>query len=141
MKKLICCLLLLTSGLYAGSLPNERKPGETAKFHSYDKDLDGISFTITYSAHETADYSAQAKSMADALTAAGAKVRLQQYNSKTREGVFGYYGKGEAEKISTVQKLIGKISDVKFEHSTAFDEPGANPNRMIMIYLIRNKAQ
>ena len=103
--------------------------------------LKGISFTITHSKHSAADYSAQAQAMAEVLTAAGAKVRLQAYNSKTREGFYGYYGTTETEKIDTVRKLISKINDVKFEHSKFYDEPGANPNRMIMIYLIRNQPQ
>lgn len=140
MKTLICVLLLCTPVLsveIAQSKANVPDP----RHHRQDKELSGISFTITHSKHESADYTAQAQAMADALTAAGAKVRLQTYNSKTREGIYGYYGSTESPKIDAVRKLVSKTLDVKFEHSKAYDEPGANPNRMIMIYLIKNKTQ
>jgi acetyl esterase/lipase len=123
MKSPLFLLLSLTLGLHAQSLshysqaPRPDLPQIASKIERAavtDDALKGISFTITHSKHPTADYSAQAQSIADALTAAGAKVKLQPYNSKAREGFYGYYGQTETEKIDTVRKLISKIMDVKF---------------------------
>lgn len=151
MRTIIFILLLLVPTLSAQFPSNHRQallvetlrmdPDAEGTAPADDGALKGISFTITHSKHSVADYSAQSQAIADALTSAGATVKLRTYNSKTREGFYGYYGTNEAEKIDTVRKLISRIVDVKFEHSKFYDEPGANPDRMIMIYLMRNESQ